>query len=169
MSAYVLGVDCHIILSHPDIDGGADYGFICPQDGTIKEEGVQITRRVQSVDTTFADMHAGTMLWISFDIICADDLRNPNGQKHTKTRLQDYAKLNEYLLKSEGITLTTPVGTFLNLGALGYSADERHRPHHSIIKCELNNVGYYFPPVDPALMALSLWDGTLTWETSFWR
>jgi len=72
-------------------------------------------------------------------------------------------------LQSSGITLVTPVGAFTNLGALGYSADERHRPHHSIIKCELNNVGYYFPPVDPDLLALSLWDGTLTWSTSYWR
>jgi hypothetical protein len=169
MSAYTLGVDCHIILNHADVDAGANYGFLCPQDNTVKEEGVQITRRVQSEDTTFADIHAGTMLWIAFDIICADDQRDPDGKKHTKTRQQDYDKICEFLLQSSGITLVTPVGAFTNLGALGYSADERHRPHHSIIKCELNNVGYYFPPVDPDLLALSLWDGTLTWGTSYWR
>ena len=33
----------------------------------------------------------------------------------------------------------------------------------------LNNVGYYFPPADPEKLALSLWDGTLTWATSYWR
>lgn len=169
MSGYVLGENCHVILSHPSVDAGADYGFLSPQDNTVKEEGVQITRRVQSEDTTYADIHAGTMLWIAFDIICADNQRDPNGAKHTKTRQQDYDKLCEYLLQSSGITLTTPVGAFVNLGALGYSADERHRPHHSIIRCELNNVGFYFPPVDPDLLALSLWDGTLTWETSYWR
>lgn len=169
MSVYVIGDNCHIILSHPDIDGGVGYGFLCPQDGTVKEEGVQITRRVQSESTTYADIHAGTMLWIAFDVICSDNLRDPNGAKHPKTRAEDYAKLSEFLLKSEDIILETPIGAFPSLGALGYSADERHRPHHSIVKCELNNVGFYFPPVDPDLLALSIWDGTLTWETSYWR
>lgn len=164
-----IGEDCHVILSHPSVDAGARYGFLSPQDNTVKEEGVQVTRRVQSEDTTYADMHAGTMLWIAFDVLCADNQRAPNGAKHPKTRLQDYSKLAEFLLQSSGITLETPVGAFTNLGALGYSADERHRPHHSIIKCELNNVGFYFPPVDPELLALSLWDGTLTWGTSYWR
>ena len=40
---------------------------------------------------------------------------------------------------------------------------------HSIVKVGLNNVGYYFPPANPEQLALSVWDGTLTWETSFWR
>jgi len=89
-------------LSHPDIDAGAGYGFLCPQDGTIKEEGVQITRRVESQDTVYTDPHADTLLWIAFDVLCADELRDPNGAKHPKTRLQDYAKLCEFLLKTEG-------------------------------------------------------------------
>ena len=169
MMTYTIGEDCHLILSHPDIDAGAGYGFLCPQDGTVKEEGVQISRRVDSQDTVFSDPHASTLLWISFDIICSDELRDPNGQKHPKTRAEDYTKLCQYLLKTSDLTLQTPIGAFIDLGALGYSADERHRPHHSVVKCELNNVGYYFPPVDPALLELSIWDGTLTWDTSYWR
>jgi hypothetical protein len=169
MSGYVLGENCHVILSHADIDAGAPYGFLSPQDNTVKEEGVQITRRVQSEDTTYANIHAGTMLWIAFDVICADNLRDPNGAEHPKTRQQDYDKLAQFLLQSSGLTLITPIGAFVNLGALGYSADERHLPHHSIIRCELNNVGFYFPPVDPTLLVLSRWDGPLTWDTSYWH
>jgi len=108
-------------------------------------------------------------LWIRFDVICSDYIRAPNGALHTRTRAQDYAKLMEFLLQTSGITLETPIGAYTNLGALGFSADERHRPKHSIIKCELNNVGYYFPPVDPSLILNSVWDGGLTWDTSFWR
>lgn len=173
MSGPTLGVDCHVILSHPDIDLGVGYGFISPQDGSVKDEGVQITRRTQSQDTTFADAHADSELWFSFDVICADNLRDPNGQKHAKTRSQDYSKLCEYMLKTEGLVLTTPIGAFSALGALGYTADERHYPKYSIIKCQLNNVGYYFPPVDADLLAMSLWsrDGSLslTWDTGYWR
>jgi hypothetical protein len=52
-------------------------------------------------------------LWISFDIHCADDLRDPNGASHPKTRAQDFAKLMPFLLKTEGILLETPVALSL--------------------------------------------------------
>ena len=168
MTTYVLGENCHVILSHAEIDAGAAYGFISPKDGTVREGGAQFIRQVDSESTTYADISAGTRLWINFDIICADNLIEPNGAKHAPTRLQDYQKLLEFLDKASGIQCTTPVGSFANLGALGFSADERHFPKVSIIRCQLNNVGYYFPPVDPALLAQSMWDGPLTWETSYW-
>ncbi len=168
MTLYLLGVNCHVILSHADIDGGAPYGFIAPKDGTIREGGAQFIRQVDSSTTSYSEITSGTRLWVNFDVICADDLREPNGAQHAAGRLTDYAKLMEFLGKTSGIQCTTPVGTFANLGALGFSADERHLPKHSIIKCQLNNVGFYFPPADPERLALSMWDGTLTWETSYW-
>ena len=166
---YILGENCHLILAHAEIDSGAPYGFISPKDHTVREEGAQFIRQVESDSTTYTDISSGTRLWINFDVICADDLIEPTGAQHAKSRLQDYAKLLEYLSKPSGIQLTTPVGSFPNLGALGFSADERHYPRHSIIRCQLNNVGFYFPPVDPAFLDLSIWDGPLTWETSYWR
>ncbi len=169
MTTPTIGADCHVVLSHPSIDAGARYGLICPLDDSIREAGVQVNRQVISESTTVTDPHWHTVLWIRFDIICGDALRAPNGVKHPKTRAQDYAKLMEFLLETDGITLETPIGAFTNLGALGFSADERHTPEHSIIKCELNNAGYYFPPVDPNLLLASVWDGGLTWDTSYWR
>ncbi len=169
MSSPTLGVDCHIVLSHPNVDAGTRYGFLAPEDGSPREEGVQVNRQVISESTDFTDPNWHTQLWIRFDVICSDYIRAPNGALHPRTRAQDYAKLMEFLLQTSGITLETPIGAYTNLGALGFSADERHRPKHSIIKCELNNVGYYFPPVDPALILNSVWDGGLTWDTSFWR
>lgn len=169
MTTPTLGVDCHLVLTHASVDAGTPYGFLCPNDGTIKEEGVQVIRQVITDDMGYSDPHSGTQLWVSFDILCADNLRTPDGRPHPKTRAQDYAKIMEFLLQTEGIILETPIGSFINLGALGFSADERHRPHHSIIRCELNNVGSYFPPIDPALLAESIWDGPLTWSTAYWR
>ena len=64
---------------------------------------------------------------------------------------------------------TSPAGALTNLGALGFTADERHLPDHTVVKCQFNNAGSYFPPVDPEQLAQSIWDGPLTWETSFWR
>jgi hypothetical protein len=164
-----LGKDCHVILQHDDVNGGDPYGFLCPKDSSHRELGVQVTREVTSDSVDETNATTGTQLWLNFDLILADNLIDPNGQPHPKSRAADYAILLLFMAMPAGIQLTTPIGAYANLGALGWSADERHMPKYSIIKMGLNNVGYYFPPANPELLALSLWDGTLTWETSFWR
>jgi hypothetical protein len=166
---FTIGENCHLVLTHPDVNGGVGYGFLVNKDNSPRDSGVQITREVVSDTTDASNSTTATQLWFNFDILLANNLVNPDGSIHDKTRAQDYAMLLEYLAQPAGLMLTTPVGAFLDLGALGWSADERHQPAFSIIKCGLNNVGYYFPPVDPALLALSLWDGTLAWDTSYWR
>jgi hypothetical protein len=164
-----LGKDCHLILQHADVNAGEPYGFICPKDNSPRELGVQVTREVSSDSVDETNSITGTQLWLSFDLLLADDLINPDGSSHAATRGEDYAVHTAFLAQPRGISLTTPAGTYTNLGALGWSADERHLPDHSIIRMGLNNVGYYFPPADPESLALSLWDGTLTWATSYWR
>ena len=76
-----------------------------------------------------------------------------------------------------------PLGAVVSLGALGWTADERHTPSHSIVKCQLNNVGHYFPPVDPQVLKQSVWGypeldpqpvgypavPSLTWDGGYWR
>ena len=166
---FIIGENCHLILYHADVNGGAAYGFLVNKDNSPRECGVQVTREVVSDSTDSTNSTTGTQLWLNFDIILADNLINPDGSIHAYTRAQDYAMLLQFLAQPAGLQLDTPVGSFLNLGALGWSADERHQPAFSVVKCGLNNVGYYFPPVDPALLAFSLWDGTLTWESSYWR
>ncbi len=158
---YIIGVDCHITLAHASIDSGVPFGFIVDQSDRLKLDGVRVNREIASDNIT--------QLWVYFDVILADRLLNPDGSFHADTRAQMYSKLLQYLSMSAGIDLTTPAGTLLNLGALGFTADERHSSLKTIIKVQLNNVGYYWPPVDPNLLLLSVWDGTLTWATSYWR
>lgn len=161
MSDPVPGKDCHITLRHSEVNGGKSYGFLVNEEGGTRPGGVQITHEVDSSGTT--------RLWLYFDVILADSAINPDGSKHAATRSQDYQMLLLYLSKLEGLELQTPVGTFLNLGAVGWTADERHLPGGSIMKCQINNIGVYWPPVDDSVLKLSLWDGTLTWATSYWR
>jgi hypothetical protein len=156
-----LGKDCHIILSHHEIDGGEGYGFLLVEDQSIKNGGVQMTREVDSGGTT--------RLWLHFDVLLADRAVNPNGGLRTQSRSADYAKLCQFLDKQSEVCITSPAGTMLSLGAVGWTADERHQPGYSLIKCQFNNIGVYWPPVDPALLLLSIWDGTLTWSSSYWR
>jgi hypothetical protein len=157
-----IGQDCHVILSHPDISAGAYYGFVCPKDGSNHEGGVEFIREVSS------DPAIGTDLWVYFDVILADDLKQPDGTKRPYTRAQDYAKLLLYLAKQDNLTVISPAGAMVGLGALGFAADERHMPKHSIIKCQFNNKGTYFPPVSADRVRLSVWDGSLLWSTALW-
>lgn len=156
-----LGTDCHITLAHAGIDGGAAYGFLVDAAQRIFPEGMRVNRQVISSGVT--------QVWLYFDVLLADDLLNPDGSLHTQTRAQMYSKLLQFLEKPSGIEVSTPVGTFTNLGALGFTADERHLPLSSIVKVQFNNAGYYWPPVPPELLAQSVWDGVLTWNTSYWR
>ena len=161
MTIPVIGQDCHITLTHADVNGGQPYGFLVQEDTGTRPGGVQITHEVDGYGTT--------RLWLYFDVLLSDNSINPNGSAHIPTRAQDYALLLQYLGKMDGLILNTPMGSFLNLGAVGWTADERHLPHSSIIKCQINNIGYYWPPVDIATLELSQWDGTLTWATGYWR
>lgn len=164
-----IGKDCHLILQHEEVNGGQPYGFVCPKDHSPREGGVQVVRQVTSDSTDETNFTTGTQLWLNFDVLLADDLVNPDGSRHTASRSADYTILLDFLSQPQGIALTTPAGIYTNLGALGWSADERHLPAYTIVKVGLNNVGYYFPPANPEQLALSVWDGTLTWETSYWR
>ena len=162
MSAPVIGQDCHITLTHAEVNSGLPYGFLVEvsEKGT-RPGGVQITHEVDSAGTT--------RLWLYFDVLLSDNSINPDGSLHSASRAADYAVLLQYLGRRNGLILDTPVGSFLNLGAVGWTADERHLPNSSVIKCQVNNISVYWPPVDASLLELSIWDGTLTWATSFWR
>lgn len=160
MTVPVIGQDCHITLAHQSIDSGVAYGFLVSADNKIIPEGVRVNREVISDGLT--------AVWIHADILLANSMKNPDGSMHTQTRAQMYAKLLQFLQMTSGIELSTPIGTYTNLGALGFTADERHMPNYSVVKLQLNNVGYYWPPVAPGLLIQSVWDGFLTWDTSYW-
>ena len=40
-----IGTDCHITLSHPDVNGGQPYGFILSPETRSRPEGIQVTPR----------------------------------------------------------------------------------------------------------------------------
>ena len=104
-----------------------------------------------------------------FNVLLSDTAINPNGKTHTEGRSEMYTKIMDYLSKTEGVLFNTVNGMYTNLGASGHAATEMHYASQSIIACMFNNAGVYFPPVDPDILALSIWDGTLTWSTSYWR
>jgi hypothetical protein len=161
-----VGVNCHLTLAHTGIDGGQPYGFVLAAAPRSRPEGVLIQREVFGEETA---QYGSMRVWVYCNLLLADDLLNPDGTRHTASRGQMYSKLMQFLERREGITLTCPAGTLLNLGALGFTAREVHFASHATVDVQLNNVGYYWPPVDPATLELCVWDGPLSWDTGYWR
>jgi hypothetical protein len=157
---YTIGANCHILLTHPDVNSGDPYGFL-----------------LQSLDNNYGPSFAiqrdstdGIQnVRIFFHVLLADGLINMDGTLHEQGRTEMYNMLTAYLARSEELTITTIIGTIANIGATGHTATETHYSELSIVAIQLNNVGLYFDPVDITQYQLSLWDGTLTWASSYWR
>lgn len=160
---YTLGLNCHITLQHASVNNGAAYGFVLQRDPRSPNDGpaVSIQKEVDSA--------GGINDRVFFSILLGDDLVNPNGSRHTDTRAAMYAMLLNFLAQSELLTLVCPAGVLSGLGGLGHVSTEMHYGDHSIVVCQLTDIGVYFPPADPVLFNASIWDGPLTWATSYWR
>jgi hypothetical protein len=155
-----IGTDCHMAITHADVNGGLPYGFLLDSQNDLGP-AVSLQREVDAEGTI--------SVRIFFRVLLADDMVNPDGTVHAQSMAQMYAKLCEYLAKTDGMTVEGAIGVFSNCGAQGHSATEMHYLGLSIVACQLNNVGVYWPPADPDLYYNSTWDGTLTWVTSYWR
>ena len=156
-----LNTDCHIILTHPDVNAGSSFGFILDLINKQKGQFVSVQREIDSDGTN--------TIRIFFNVLLADNLIDPDGGQHSDNKDTMYAKIVDYLSKLDGITINTPIGIFSNVGALGHSSTEQHFKEVSIVACMFNNSGPYYPPADPDFYYNSEWDGTLTWATSYWR
>lgn len=153
---YLLGNNCHIKLSHPLVNGGAAVGFI------LEPPGVKIERKVYTDGT-------GERVWVSFDVLLADRLLNPDGSRHTDPKTTMYGWLMDYLTRTSGISLELSSGVITGLGAVGFTAEEEHAPDSIKVHCQVNNAGFYVPPIDPVILYGSLWDGGFPWGIAVWR
>ena len=169
MTTWTLGQNCHITLQHDSVNSGAAYGFILNTDRSPRSEGIQIKRQVLTEDISDTESAHVNYEWVHFDILLGDHLIAPDGSLRAENRAADYALLVQYLAQTSGLNLTTQMGTFIDYSAVGWTADERHQPDHSIVKVGLCNVGDYFPPADPIIVAQSVWDGELLWGVCVWQ
>jgi hypothetical protein len=156
-----LGKDCHVILTHPLVNSGQPCGFVLEEVDHQRGAPFTMQREVDSDGKVYVRLF--------FDVLLADNLLNPDGSRHARSRAELYTLLTGYLAQREGITVQTGMGVLSNIGALGHCATETHYPGVSLAACQFNNTGVYYPPADPGLYFNSAWDGTLTWGGSFWR
>ena len=157
-----IGTDCHITLEHANVNGGAAFGFVLAAESNLKE-GVYVKREV------FTDDLLPMKVWTFFDVILADDLLNPDNTAHEESKNTMYLMLMDFLDEQEDIILSFVGGSLTSLGAIEFAASEKHYPGYTIVRVQLTNLGEYFGLVITERYDLSLWDGTLTWETSYWR
>lgn len=156
-----INTDCHITLSHNDINSSNPYGFLLQRADDENDPAVIIQRTITS--------DGEVEVKVFFNVLLADDLIEPDGGPHTPTRSTDYDMLMDYLAELEGVTLQCAIGAVANVGASGHSATETHYPGYSVVACALTNAGLYYGPVDLTDFDNSEWDGPLTWATSYWR
>lgn len=162
-----IGTDCDIMLTHPDVNGGDPYGFVLAPDASNKGSSVSIQREL--------DEDEEIQIYIFFTILLADELKNPDGSLHAEDRDTMYSMLLDFLEQTEGISISTFMGTWLGVGPMGHSATELHLIDGSYISCKFTNISTYHPPVDSDTFFNSEWqadtpeDSALTWDTSLWR
>jgi len=163
MTAPLIGINCDVTFTHPDVNGGEPYPFILAIDPSVRGGSVSVQRMVEETDSSVS-------IRLSLTVLLADDLKNPDGSEHTQGRSVSYSKLIDYLGKTDGLTINTVIGAFTGLAPLGFSATELHQPNRSHIACQFDNISAYHPPITAPNFWLSTWDNIdLDWSTSYWR
>ncbi len=159
----VIGATCHLVLQHPLVNSGDPVGFLLQPDPRMPNAGpvVQLQRETDSDGLSTSKVY--------FTAILADNLVNPDGTLHTLTRVQMYALIIEFLQQPSDLLLGYGGGWLTNLQAIGHVSTELHYGDYSLISCQFTNKAAYFTAADPVKFYASIWDGTLTWATSYWR
>jgi hypothetical protein len=163
MTNQIIGLNCHLLLQHDSVNAAAAYGFILEHDSRNPGAGpaVSIQKEIDS------DGHVKTRVF--FSVLLGNSLVNPDGTLHDVTRSADYLLLLAYLAQPSAITLTCSAGVISDLCSLGHVSTEMHFGDHSVVVCQLTDTSIYFPPADPTIFNASVWDGGLTWSSSYWR
>ena len=163
MTSPVLGSDCHLILQHPLVNTNLPIGFLLQPDPRSPNAGpvVQLQRETASDGSSTSKVY--------FTVILADNLVNPDGTLHAQTKAQMYSAIVQFLEQVSNILLEFGGGWLTNLAALGHVSTELHYGDYSLVSCQFTNQAAYYPAADPVKFYASIWDGTLTWATSYWR
>ncbi len=164
------GVNCHIALSHPQINNAVPFGFLLDDS---KEAGPAVSIQREAVrqdDGSYTDNQK-----FFFTVILGDRLPNPDNSIHQENAAGMYAALMQYLSRHANLALLTPTGSFSGLFASGHYATEIHYPDITLVTVQMSNTGSTFDPVDVTRFIQSYWvdeavyTGDMTWATTYWR
>jgi hypothetical protein len=168
----VLGHDCDLIFVHPNVDGGAAYGFLLEPDVNSRYGPLLEVRRSldRQTDGSLLDL-----VRLSFRVMLGDHLRNPDGSLHLPGRDLSYKKLSALLNQKSGLQLQTRVGLFLDLAVQDIYSHEQLYPALTLVGLDLYARNILFDPADSQAYLTSYWvdrenyGGERCWGNSFWR
>jgi len=161
MTEPILNTNCHLILQHPDVNGGDNCGFILVEPPS--QPGPAVT--IEQERTTDGEDY----LLVSFEVLLAEDALTPQGSRCPWTREEMAENLFAILSQADSITLSCAAGVFADLSAIGKFAAARHFHGSSLVACQLSRGVTYFLPVPLEDYQASVWDGVKTWASAVWR
>ncbi|MEE4195934.1 MAG: hypothetical protein V2J07_12110 [Anaerolineae bacterium] len=161
MTQPILNTNCHLILQHPDVNGGENCGFILAEKPHQPGPAVVVEQEHTSDGEDF--------LFVSFDVLLAEDARAPDGRTCPWSRSEMTENLFAVLQQADSITLSCTAGVISGLSATGRIAEAKHTKDASLVSCQLSRGITYFRPVPLEDFQASVWDGIKTWENAVWR
>jgi hypothetical protein len=164
-----LGIDCDVVLYHPDIDAGAPFGLLLERKRAFSTNIDVIRQAFKQADGSIQDEQV-----VAFTVVLGDNLPNPDGSVHVGTKSGDYAKLLDFANKRQGIAVQTPNGIIAGLFAIGNYFIEEHYQNIMTISIQLSSNSNIFPPANKDRYEQSRWQentytGSMTWDNSYWR
>jgi hypothetical protein len=153
-----IGIDCDITLTHASVNSGNAYGFLLKATSINRRGVVKIKREAYDVGAgNYQDR-----LSIECVIICADNLINPNGSKHSAGRTAMYNMLVSFLAQRSAITLIHAGGTITSLYATLVTTTEEVLPDRTEVTLKLNNgVAPQVPPEEQITGQIAVVYGTI--------
>ncbi len=176
---YTIGVDCDLTLSHPLVDGGAEFGFLlynlAPGQVLPKSAyGPPIKIHYEAYNDALGIPHDVRHLW--FVIVIANGLLNPDGSPHADSAAVMRAKILELCqYHDSNLTLNTPSGLVTGLNTLDNILIDTIYPGMETIEVHLTSSTFVFASPDPIAWFNSFWvdlatyTGPRTWNNSYWR
>ena len=166
-----IGVDCDILIAHPEVDEGRPYGFLVEPKSEKYGPVVQVHyEKYTNPDYSSSDVRH---LWAT--VMIADEMMNPDGSIHQETAAEMYAKLIELLTKPDQIILITRMGGMAGLKSSGHVMEQHIYPGVVLVNCQLSTQGSVYQPVNYDYYTRSYWVdedsyiGPMNWGNSYWR
>lgn len=166
----ILAQDCEVMLYHSEVQQGQPLGLLLDH-SRLYHGSISVYRSAYRVaDGSFQDQQV-----VSFTVLLADGLVNPDGSLHSPSASAEYDQLFEILTQRSEIGVVTSEGIFSGLYSSGnYSLEERNGGTLRVT-LQLSSNGDIFAPADRDRFEQSLWvdedtyAGSMTWDNSYWR
>lgn len=158
------------MLYHALINQGQPLGLLLDH-SRLNHSSINVSRSAFKIaDGNFQDQQV-----LSFTVLLADGMVNPDGSLHLGNTENEYNQLFEILSQRSEIGVITPEGIFSGLYSSGNYLVEERSGSTLRITIMLSSSGDVFAPADRDRFEQSLWvdeenyAGSMTWDNSYWR